>query len=357
QERLPDYMAPGAIVQLEAMPLTPNGKLDRRALPKPELNGAGRLYIGPRTSVEEIVCGIWAEVLRVERVGIYDNFFELGGHSLLATQVVSRMRNLLGVEAPLRSLFTHPTVAAIAAEVEQQQRGGGAAPVEAIGRVARGGELPLSYAQQRLWFIDQLEPGSTVYNIPGAVRLSGRLDAEALRRSLNEIISRHEVLRTIFPSRDGEPRQQINQLGELQPDFLDLIESDERERQEKLQEILRDEARRGFDLSRGPLIRAKLIRLAEDQHVLIVNMHHIVSDGWSIEVMVGEFCRLYEAFEQGKESPLPKLEIQYADYTVWQRGWLQGEVLESQLEYWRRQLAGLEILELPTDRASSAVTS
>src|SRR5262245_23060766 len=357
RERLPDYMLPGAIVQLEAMPLTPNGKIDRRALPKPELNGAGRLHIGPRTAVEEIVCGVWAEVLRVEQVGIYDNFFELGGHSLIATQVVSRMRNLLGVEVSLRSLFTHPTAAAIAAEVEQQQRRGGEAPVESIARVARDGELPLSYAQQRLWFINQLEPGSAAYNIPCAVRLVGRLDADALGRSLNEIVVRHEVLRTSFPSRDGEPRQKIHELSDLQPDFIDLMESDERERKRKLDEALGEEARRGFDLSSGPLIRAKLIRLAEDEHVLVVTMHHIVSDGWSMEIIIREVSQLYEAFRQGQESPLPDLEVQYADYAVWQRGWLQGETLDTQLRYWREKLDGVAVLELPTDRARPAVAS
>src|SRR5262245_45256226 len=357
QESLPDYMLPGAIVQLEAMPLTPNGKIDRRALPKPELNGTGRFYVGPRNAVEEIVCVIWAEALRVEQVGIYDNFFELGGHSLMATQVVSRMRNLLGVEVSLRKLFTHPTAAAIAAEVEQQQRRGGETPVESIARVARDGELPLSYAQQRLWFIDQLEPGSAAYNIPCAVRLVGRLDVEALHRSLNEIIVRHEVLRTSFPFKDGEPRQKIHELGDLRPDFIDLTKSDERERQQKLDEVLGAEARRGFDLSSGPLIRAKLIRLAEEEHVLLVNMHHIVSDGWSIEVIIREVSQLYEAFRQGQESPLPDLEVQYADYAVWQRGWLQGETLDTQLRYWREKLDGVAVLELPTDRARPAVAS
>ena len=194
--------------------------------------------------------------------------------------------------------------------------------------------MALSYAQQRLWFIDQLEPGSATYNIPSAVRLRGRLDEEALRRSLNEIVRRHEVLRTSFPSRDGEPRQQIREIDELELIRLDLRQTDEAEREEKLQEVLREEARGGFDLSRGPLIRAKLIRLSEDEHVLMVNMHHIVSDGWSMEIIVRELAQLYDAFSQGEESPLAELEIQYADYAVWQREWLQGEVLERQLEYW-----------------------
>src|SRR5215510_12261349 len=355
QERLPDYMAPGAIVQLEEMPLTANGKLDRRALPKPELGGAGGRYEGPRSAVEEIVCGIWSEALRVERVGIQVNFVELGGHSLLATQVVSRMRNLLGVEVSLRNLFSHPTAAAIAAEVEIQRQSGKEGAVEGIARAGRDQELPLSYAQQRLWFIDQLEPGSAAYNIPSAVRLRGRLDEQALHRSFNEIIARHEVLRTSFPSRNGEPRQEIQNSRDLQLERIDLRETDEAERERKLEAILRDESRRGFDLSSGPLIRAKLIRLAEDQHMLMVNMHHIVSDGWSMEVIIGELARLYQAFTQGQESPLPELEIQYADYAVWQRGWLQGEVLEIQLQYWKEKLDGVAVLELPTDRARPAV--
>ncbi len=356
QERLPDYMVAGAIVQLEQMPLTANGKIDRRALPEPEQAVARTEYVGPRSAVEEIVSGIWAEVLRVERVGIRDNFFELGGHSLLATQVVSRVRKVLGVEVALRSLFTHPTVAAIAAEVEQQQRSGVGA-VEAITRVAREEELPLSFAQVRLWFIDQLEPGSAAYNIPVAVRLSGPLDADAVNKSLDEVVRRHEVLRTSFPSSDGQPRQHIHEHGELRPDIIELMQGDEAQREQKLEEVLREEARRGFDLARGPLIRAKLIRLGDEEHVLMVNMHHIVSDGWSMEVMVGELAHLYEAFSQGREPSLPELEIQYADYAMWQRRWLQGEVLDGQLEYWKRELEGVSVLELPTDRPRPAVAS
>jgi hypothetical protein len=267
------------------------------------------------------------------------------------------VRNLLGVEVSLRKVFTDPTVAAMAREVEQQQGRGGEADVEAIRRVGRAGELALSYAQQRLWFVDQLEPGSAAYNIPSAVRLRGRLDEEALRRSLNEIVRRHEVLRTSFPSRDGEPRQDIHELSEMQLICLELRQADEAEREEKLQEILREEAREGFDLSSGPLIRAKLIKLTEDEHALAVTMHHIVSDGWSIEIIVRELAQLYDAFAQGEESPLPELAIQYADYAVWQREWLRGEVLDRQLQYWKRQLEGLGTLELPTDRARPSAAS
>ncbi len=185
----------------------------------------------------------------------------------------------------------------------------------------------------------------------------GKLDEQALRRSLNEIVRRHEVLRTSFPSSDGEPRQHIHEYGELRPDIIDLMQSDEAEREQKLEEELREEARRGFDLSSGPLIRAKLIRMSEDEHVLMVNMHHIVSDGWSMEVIVRELAQLYEAYTQGQESPLPELEIQYADYAVWQREWLQGEVLDRQLEYWKRELEAVSVLELPTDRARPAAAS
>ncbi len=351
RERLPDYMVPGAIVQLQAMPLTASGKLDRRALPKPELGREGSEYVGPRTAVEEIVSGIWAEVLRVEKVGISDNFFELGGHSLLAMQLVSRVRNILGVEVSLRSLFTSPTVAAMATEVEQLKRSGETTPVPPLIKSDHGGDLPLSFAQQRLWFIDQLEPGNSTYNMPAAVRLSGRVNLDALHSSLNEIVRRHEVLRTSFPSSEGEPRQYIDEYSELRPEVIDLINSDEAEREQKLELILEEETRRGFDLSSGPLIRAKLIKMGEDEHVLIVVMHHIVSDGWSMEVMVREFTHLYEALSQGRESSLAELEIQYADYAVWQREWLQGEVLENQLQYWKEKLDSVAVLEMPTDRA------
>src|SRR5262245_36096743 len=355
QERLPDYMAPGAIVQLEAMPLTPNGKIDRRALPKPEIGMKGAGDVSGRTAVEEILCGIWSEVLRIEKVGITDNFFELGGHSLFAMQLVSRVRNILGVEISLRSLFTNPTVAGLATEVERLKRSGESTSVQPLIRSDRTEKLPLSFAQQRLWFIDQLEPGSAAYNIPCAVRLSGRLNVEALQRALNEIVRRHEVLRTAFPSKDGEPRQEVHEIVELPLVYIDLRRTNEAERQQNLQTVLEEEARRGFDLSSGPLIRLKLIEMTEDEHVLIVVMHHIVSDGWSIEIMVGEFSRLYEAFTQGQESPLPELEVQYADYAVWQRQWLQGETLDTQLRYWREKLDGVAVLELPTDRARPAV--
>ena len=357
RERLPDYMVPGAIVQLEEMPLTANGKLDRRALPKPELGGAGSEYERPRTAVEEIVCGIWSEVLRAERVGVRDNFFELGGHSLLATQVVSRVRMLFGVEVSLRNLFTDPTVEAMASEVEQQQHGGMAAAVEAITRVGRGEELPLSYAQQRLWFIQQLEPESAIYNVPIAVRLEGMLDVAALRQSLSEIARRHEVLRTRFVAIGGRPRQVIDEPDEVELCVWNFTGLSEGDAEQRARDIVARETRRPFDLERGPVWRAALLELRAQVHLLVVSMHHIASDGWLTGLLVSEFTTLYECYRRGAPSGLSEPAVQYSDYAVWQQRWLEGEVLEQQLAYWRRQLAGAPALELPTDKPRPAVAT
>jgi amino acid adenylation domain-containing protein len=355
EERLPDYMAPAVIVQIDAMPLTSNGKLDRKALPGPELLFQQEDFVAPRSALEEIVCGIWSEVLELERISAHDNFFELGGHSLLAMQVVSRIRGALGVELSLRSLFSDPTPAAIAVAVEQERKMEEKISAPPLVRVERSHDLTLSFAQQRLWLIDQLRPGNSAYNLAHAVRLCGYLDVNALQKSFNTIVSRHEVLRTSFPSDDGEPRLNIREVAEVQLDFVDLINTDESERPQRVHQVVEQEAERGFDVSNGPLIRAKLIRVEKDEHALVVNMHHIVSDGWSMEVMIREFSQLYEAFSQGQESSLPELEIQYADYAVWQREWLQGEILNAQIEYWKAQLDGVAILEMPTDRPRPAV--
>ena len=359
KERLPEYMVPSALVLLERLPLTPNGKVNRRALPDPEVDSSEERegYTAPRTPVQEMLAGIFEEVLKLDRVGNQENFFEIGGHSLLAAQVASRVTRTFGVEISVRDIFESPTVEGLGRTIEAAMRAGEKDEAPPLVRVSRGGALPLSYSQKRVWFVDQLEPGSAAYNIPCAVRLRGRLDEQALRRSLDEIVRRHEVLRTNFPSRDGEPRQQIHESRELRPEMIDLKDSEKAGREDELREIMQAEARRGFDLSSGPLIRAKLIKLCEDEHVLIVNMHHIVSDGWLIEIIIREFAQLYDAYTQGRESPLPEPKIQYADYAVWQREWLQGEVLDRQLQYWRRQLEGLRILELPTDRPRPAAAS
>ncbi|HEU0053338.1 MAG TPA: amino acid adenylation domain-containing protein, partial [Longimicrobium sp.] len=346
---LPEYMVPAAFVPLEQLPLTPNGKLDRKALPAPEYADADR-YVAPRTPVEEVLAGIWADVLRQERVGVEESFFELGGHSLLATRVVSRVREVLAVELPLRALFEGPTVAELARRVEEERRR--ELPVlPPVVPVERAGALPLSFAQERLWFIDRLEPGSATYNLPAALRLAGALDEAALERALGEIVRRHDALRTVFTEMDGSAVQVVAPFDGFTLPVEDLSELSEADRAAALRRRTGEEARRAFDLSAGPLFRAALLRLGEEEHVLLLSMHHIVSDGWSMGVVLRELSALYAAYLAGRESPLPGLPVQYADYAVWQREQLAGEVLDRQLAYWRERLAGApELLELPTDR-------
>ncbi|HLO02136.1 MAG TPA: amino acid adenylation domain-containing protein, partial [Symbiobacteriaceae bacterium] len=340
REHLPEYMVPSAFVWLEAMPLTPNGKVDRKALPAPEAGDEmAAAHTDPQTPVEEILVGIWAEVLGVPRVSIHDNFFELGGHSLLATQVLARIRDSLGADLPVRAMFERPTVAGLAALVEASLYAGGT-PSAPIIPVDRAGELPLSFAQQRLWFLDQLEPASSAYNIPMAMRLKGELDRQALERTVNEVVRRHEALRTTFTVREGHPLVTI--AAELVVDLplVSLADLAESEREAEAMRLVEEEAERPFDLARGPLLRGRLLRLAEAEHILILTMHHIVSDGWSLGVLTNELTVLYTAFVRDESSPLLELPIQYADYAAWQRQWLQGEALDEQLGYWKRQLGG-----------------
>jgi amino acid adenylation domain-containing protein len=346
-ERLPEYMVPSSFVFLESLPQTPNGKVDRKALPAPERREEG--YAAPRTPVEELLAGIWSEVLGLERVGREDHFFERGGHSLLAVQVVSRVREVFGVELPVRRLFEAPTLGALA-ECIVAERGSGVVqpPLE---RLPRGETVPLSFAQERLWFLDQLEPGGAAYNIPGALRLEGELDEEALERALAEIVCRHEALRTVFRQIEGRP------AGVLLDRAPALARIDLSSESEALL-LAREDAGRPFDLAAGPLARFSLLRLLEREHVLLVNLHHIAADGWSLGVWSRELSALYEAFAKGEPSPLPELPVQYADYAAWQREWLQGEVLEGQLSWWRERLGDLEEgLELPADRPRPAAPS
>ncbi|HEX8282859.1 MAG TPA: amino acid adenylation domain-containing protein [Pyrinomonadaceae bacterium] len=352
-ESLPEYMVPSAFVLLPEMPLTPSGKVNRRALPAPgeaaELAGANRRE-GARTEIEELMCTLFAQVLRVREVGATDSFFDLGGHSLLAMQLVSRVREALRVEVGLQKLFERPTPRAMAEEVESALRGGEGPACVRIERAGRADALPLSYAQQRLWFLDQLEPGSPAYNIPVALRLRGQLDARALEAAFNEIIRRHESLRTTFgEDAEGDPIQVVGPAWEL---YLEVEDVDAAE----VASFAADEAGAGFDLAEGPLLRARLLRVSEEEHVLLFTMHHIISDGWSMNVLVREVTTLYEAFATGGESPLEELPVQYADFAVWQRAHLAGGALDRQLGYWREQLAGAPAaLELPTDRPRPAV--
>src|SRR5262249_14175160 len=305
---------------LEEMPVTVNGKIDRKRLPS--MNGAGghleREYLGARTAIEEILVGVFEEVLGLDRVGVRDNFFEIGGHSLLATQVISRVRSAVGVEVGVRSVFEKPTVEALARKMEEAIGAGEKDEAPPLVRASREGRLPLSFAQQRLWFIDQLEPGNTVYNCPGAVRLEGRLNLQALESAVNEIVRRHEALRTRIEAERGAPAQVIDEWKPRRLEVEDLTDLAPEEREIEALRRVREEARTGFDLSRGPLIRVKALKLGAEQHVVLFNMHHIVSDAWSMGVLIKEVCALYEATSEGKESPLPELEIQYADYAKWQ---------------------------------------
>ncbi|HEU4556995.1 MAG TPA: amino acid adenylation domain-containing protein, partial [Longimicrobium sp.] len=354
---LPEYMVPGAFVSLDQFPLTPNGKVDRKALPAPELAPAGETYVAPRTPAVEVLAEIWAEVLRLERVGAHESFFELGGHSLIAIRMISRVRAVFGVELPLRLLFEGPTVAELAPRVEEMRRA--ELPVlPPVVPVGRADALPLSFAQERLWFIDRLEPGNTAYNIPMALRLGGALDGVALERALGEIVRRHEALRTTFADRDGTPVQVIASFGGLALPVEDLSALSEADRAEAVRRRAGEEAGWAFDLAAGPLFRAILLRLAEDEHVLLLGMHHIVGDAWSVGVLLRELSLLYAAYREGGESPLRELPVQYADYSVWQRGQLEGGVLELQLAYWKERLSGApELLELPTDHPRPAVQS
>jgi amino acid adenylation domain-containing protein len=358
QQQLPDYMVPSHYVMVEQIPLTPSGKVDRRALPAIDVEdrSLAESYVAPRTPTEEIVAGIWTRLLKIKQVGIHDDFFALGGHSLLATQLVARMRKVFHVEVPLRQFFEKPTIAGLVTEINRLKIDGDDLQLPSIERVSRDGTLTLSYAQQRLWFLDHFEPGSSLYNIPTVVRLRGRLDLAALEQSFNEVIWRHESLRTRFGTVSTTPVQVIDDAPEFTLPVLDLSKVAEREREAEARRVATEETQRPFDLSTGPLIRASVLRLSEQEHVLLCTLHHIISDGWSMEVLIRELTTLYEAYAHGKSVSLPELAIQYADYAHWQRQWLQGEVLEKQLSYWKQQLAGAPAaLELPTDYQRPAV--
>jgi amino acid adenylation domain-containing protein/non-ribosomal peptide synthase protein (TIGR01720 family) len=349
--RLPEAWVPVAVVVLPAFPLTPSGKVDRQALPLPGGASRGTDFVPPRTETERRLAELWAGTLGVERVGATDSFFELGGHSLLATRLVSRIRSAFAVELPLRSLFDSPTLEALARRVEESPRmaTGPCAPPPLVAR--REEEVPLSFAQQRLWFLDRLQPGSVAYNIPYAVKLTGALDVPALERGLAAILQRHEVLRTTFGEVEGRPVARVAARGEVPLGRVELSGLPVDAREAEVHRLAEREAREPFSLADGPLVRTTLLRLDADEHVLLLTMHHIVTDGWSTSIFVRELAALYGALSRGEPSPLGELPVQYADYARWQREWLRGEVLEAQLAYWRQSLAGSPpVLNLPLDR-------
>ncbi|HET9226571.1 MAG TPA: amino acid adenylation domain-containing protein, partial [Thermoanaerobaculia bacterium] len=340
---LPEHMVPSAFVALPALPRNPNGKVDRKALAeiRPETPAGGR--VAPRTPVEELLAAIWSRVLEVEEVGVDDDFFALGGHSLLATQVVTRIREAFGVELPVRAVFQAPTLEA-QADLVTAARAGASPRAEPIRPVPRGGDLPLSFAQERLWFLQQLDPASPAYNIPFALRVTGSLDVPALERAFAEVVRRHEILRTTFHDQDGAPAQRIAPPAAW---TIPVTEGDP-------ERLAREDALTPFDLAQGPLLRTRLVRLAPGEHVLLLCIHHAIADLWGLGILVQEVAALYEG-----QGPLPELPVQYADFAVWQRSWLRGAELERQVDFWRAELADAPpALDLPTDRPRpSAATS
>ncbi|MFQ4162309.1 non-ribosomal peptide synthase/polyketide synthase [Scytonema millei] len=357
KQQLPEYMVPSYFVVLDAFPLTPNGKVDRKALPDPSgQSQVSQDFVAPRTPIEEMLASIWASLLQLDRVGIHDNFFTLGGHSLLATQLMSRVQSTFAVELPLRSLFELPTVATLAESIATAQQSEPSQQTLPIVRVPRQMEMPVSFAQQRLWFLQQFEPESGFYNIPVAVRFQGQLNIIALEQSLNYIISRHEALRTNFVRVDGQPMQVIASSMPLSLRVVDLQQMDATDGEITCQQLIAVDAVRPFDLATDLLVRASLFQFQPTEHVLLLVMHHIVSDAWSMGVLVRELATVYQAICNELPIALPELPIQYADFTLWQQQWLQGEVLAKQLEYWQQQLAGApSLLELPTDRSRPAI--
>jgi acyl carrier protein len=336
---------------LPKLPLNANGKIDRQALPKPEdVRGAGKETIAPRTPSEEVVAAIWAEVLKRDDLSVDDNFFEIGGHSLLATQIASRLREHFGIPVPVRAVFESPSIAELAKRMDRSRREEQGMLPPPITAVPRNGGLPLSYAQERLWVLDQIEPNNPLYNIPRTLRLRGALRVDVLERAVNEIVCRHESQRTSFSTHDGYPVQVIAPSLSVPLDIRDLTALPMDKREEEARRMAVAETKRPFDISATPLVRALLLRLDTEDHVLQLTTHHIISDAWSAGIFLQELTALYEAFATGRSSPMPELKVQYADYAAQERQWLQGDVLDTQLAFWRERLQGLPpVIDLPLD--------
>ena len=356
-KELPNYMVPSYVVWLEKLPLTPNGKIDRKALPVPtyEHMQPAHDFVRPQTETEKALALIWIELLKIDSIGINDEFFHLGGHSLLAIRAVSRIRDVFGVDVPLHTLFENPTIAGLANVLTASM---GSGRVQRIEPRKLSGPAPLSFAQEQLWFLDHLAPGSPVYNLGDIVDFHGEYNAGAMRRAVKELVRRHEILRTEFSHIGGQPAQVVLPKMDLPLAELDLSSLPEQEREREWTRVVREQGRKPFDLSRAPLLRVTMVHLTADEHRLLLTSHHILADEWSMEVFHQELRRLYDAFSACRPSPLPELPIQFADFACWQREWLQGEVLERQTSYWKKELAGApSILELPTDKPRPATQS
>ncbi|MBK8985704.1 MAG: amino acid adenylation domain-containing protein [Chloroflexi bacterium] len=356
-QKLPHFMIPAAFVTLPTLPLSPNGKVDRKALPPPDVLAPdpARAYAPPQTMQEKLLADLWAQVLHVQPVGLHDNFFELGGHSLLATQIVSRIRKMTQVELPIRAIFEAPTVGELAerlADLQASQSPGAARPLLPAGRTA---PLPLSFSQERMWFFYQLDPDSTAYNIPGAVRLRGALDSGALEWSINQIIARHESLRTRFTAVDGQPTTTIEPTYHFTLPVADYRALPPAQRLPQALGAAQQAARTPFRLDQLPLFQIKLFQLDDEEYILLIAMHHIISDQWSLGVFTRDLGSYYRAFVLGQPPDLPAMPIQAADHAVWQRQLAADGAFADQLVYWQRQLADLTPLDLPTDRPRPAI--
>ena len=351
---LPEYMVPAQLVTLEAWPLTPNGKVDRKALPAPDQGGRRVAYVAPRNEIERTIAQIWSQVLKVEEVGIHDNFFDLGGHSLLATQVASRARKAFNANIQLRDLLGEPTIASIAKQIEKLLNSGSSMISADIMPVDRNQRLPLSFAQQRLWLLDKIEPGSVAYNVPLAVRIHGALNVAALETALQQLVDRHEVLRSAFTQDEEGACVTIQPSLEFTLSCVDLqVAADEIEAE--IRRLVAIEIMTPFRLDQAPLMRAKLFRLNDSETVLSVVLHHIITDGWSMGVLIKELGALYVAAQHSQASPLTPLTIQYADFAAWQRQAISDDVLEQHLTFWRDHLSGVPALNLPTDFSRPSV--
>ncbi|MEW6737357.1 MAG: amino acid adenylation domain-containing protein, partial [Acidobacteriota bacterium] len=349
---LPDYMLPSAYLVMDALPLTPNGKVDRRALPIPDQtrNNLANSLVVACNPIEEILTQLWTRLLGVEKIGIDDNFFELGGHSLLVTQLISQIRETFNIELPLRTIFESPTIATLAEKIVTSLHLEQGLPVLPITPIVDDKPIPLSFAQQRLWFLNQLEPQGSLYNIAAAVHLTGTLDILALQQSINKILARHEILRSSFITINGQPIQHIAATQDFVLPIVDLQTVPESIRKDQAREFILEQARQPFDLTQNSLLRITLLILNPSEYLVSLVMHHIISDGWSMGILIRELAVFYEAFSTGKTVQLAPLSIQYKDFAYWQRQWLQGAILEQQLSYWKQQLAdATTILELYTD--------
>ena len=378
QGRLPDYMVPSGYVILDEFPKTQNGKINRRALPEPsddEMRGAGTEFVAPETETQIKLAEIWTQILGVNQVGLNDNIFELGGHSLLFARIIAYIQETFDIKLSLGAIFNAPTVAKLAAQIDTIQGKTETAAIQAptieIDRAAYGVPItiqegdeaawetvgyPLSHAQMRLWFVDQLEADRAHFNIPSAFRMKGDLDIAILEKSLNDLVARHESLRTIFRANEGNPLQIVRDAVTMAFPLTDLSAKPEAEREEEMLRLVVAESERPFDLRVGPLIRTSLIKMADDEHVLLVNMHHIISDGWSIDVYLGELATIYKAYLAGETPQLEPLPVQYIEFAQWHNEFVEGDKLEQQLTYWEEKLAGaMPVLELPTDHPRPAV--